>query len=57
MDYDVNIKSEILKNDFKSEDEDVYIKMLEADSKKNFYLRMGIFITYVLLFTLALILV
>ena len=57
MDYDYNLKPEILKTDFKSEDEDVYIKMLEADSKKNFYLRIGLIVVYLLLFVIALILV
>lgn len=57
MSSDYNIKPEVLQNDFKSEDDDVYIKMLEADSKKNFYLRLGLIAFYLLLFIIALILV
>lgn len=57
MSYDYNIKPEVLDKDFKSEDDDVYIKMLEADSKKNFYLRLGLISLYLLLFLIALIIV
>lgn len=57
MSYDYNIKPDVLSHDFKSDDEDVYIKMLEADSKKSFYLRLGLIIIYLLLFLIAFILV
>lgn len=57
MSYNYNIKPEVLNKDFKSEDEDVYIKMLEADSKKSFYLRLGLITFYLLLFLIALIMV
>ncbi len=57
MSYNYNIKPEVLDKDFKSDDDDVYIKMLEADSKKSFYLRLGLIIIYLLLFLIAFILV
>lgn len=40
--------------DFKNEDEDEYVKKLEADSKKNLILKIGVGSVYIILLVVSL---
>ena len=40
--------------DFKNEDEDEYVKMLEADSKKNLVLKISVGAVYIVLLVVSL---
>jgi len=57
MDFDLKLKEEIAKGDYRSEAEDEYVKMLEADSKKNLFLRIGMGTVYVFLLIISLFIV
>ena len=54
MNFDISMKKEIMKGDFKSEDEDLYVKMLENNTKKNFILKVGMGAAYILLLIVSL---
>ncbi len=50
----LQMQQSIEAGDFKSEDEDEYVKMLEADSKKNLVLKIGVGAVYVMLLIVSL---
>ena len=52
----VNIQMQrtIEKGDFRNEDEDEYVKMLEADSKKNLFVKIAVGTVYVVLLVISL---
>ena len=54
MDFDSSLKKELEKGDFRNEAEDEYIKMLEAGTKKNAFLRVGMGTLYILLLLVSL---
>jgi len=54
MDYNLKLKEEISKGDFRSEEEDNYIKMLEADSKRNLLLKYSMGAVYLLILIISL---
>jgi len=57
VEYKITMKEEIMKGDFRSEDEDLYVKMLEADSKKSLALKIGMGTFYILLLIVSLFIV
>lgn len=57
MDFDLKLKEDILKGDYKSENEDEYVKMLEADSKKDYLLKVGMGAFYIVLLVISLFIV
>lgn len=57
MEFELKLKEELAKGDYRNEDEDEYIKMLEADSKKNFFLKVGIGAIYISLLIISLFIV
>jgi hypothetical protein len=57
MSYEERLKADIMMGDFKCEDEDEYIKMLESDSKKNLLLKIGMGAFYILLLVVSLFIV
>ena len=54
MDFNLKLKEAISKGDYKSEEEDDYVKMIEADSKKNLFFKIGIGTVYILLLIISL---
>ena len=50
----LQMQQSIEAGDFKSEDEDEYVKMLEADSKKNLVLKIGVGAVYIILLVVSL---
>ena len=54
MDYYYKLKEELSKGDFKSEKEDEYIKLLEANSKRKLFLRVSIGSLYLILLIISL---
>jgi hypothetical protein len=44
----------IEQGDFRNEDEDEYVKMLEADSKKNLFVKVAVGTVYVVLLVVSL---
>jgi hypothetical protein len=52
----VNIQMQrtIEQGDFRNEDEDEYVKMLEADSKKNLFVKVAVGAVYVVLLVVSL---
>ncbi len=52
----VNIQMQrtIEQGDFRNEDEDEYVKMLEADSKKNLFVKVAVGTVYVVLLVISL---
>lgn len=57
MDFDLNLKNAIEKGDYRSEAEDEYVKMLEADSKKNLIFKFGMGAFYIALLIVSLFIV
>jgi hypothetical protein len=57
MSYEEKLKVDIMMGDFKSEDEDEYVKMLESDSKKNLLIKVSMGAFYILLLVVSLFLV
>ncbi len=43
-----------MKGDYRNEDDDEYIKMLESDTKKNLFLKIGMGTFYILLLIVSL---
>ena len=54
MGINLKLKEEISKGDYRSEAEDDYIKMLEADSKKNTLLKVSMGIIYLVILVISL---
>ena len=54
MDFNSKLKEEILKGDYRNDTEDEYVKMLEADSRKNLLLRIGMGTIYFLILIISL---
>lgn len=54
MNIDLKLKEELLKGDFRNENEDDYVKKLEADTKKSTLLKIGMGTTYILLILISL---
>ena len=57
MDFDLKLKEEISKGDYRSESEDEYVKMLEADSKKSLMLKISMGVIYLSLLIISLFIV
>ena len=57
MEFDDFLKKELYKGDFKSEAEDEYVKKLEASSKRDLLLRVGMGTFYFLLLIISLFIV
>ena len=57
MDFDLSLKKELEKGDYRSEAKDEYVKMLEADSKKNLILKFGMGAFYIALLIVSLFIV
>lgn len=57
MNFEVKLKEDLLKGDYRNEAEDEYVKMIEADSKKNLLLRIGMGAIYVSLLVISLFIV
>ena len=57
MEFDDFLRKELSKGDFKSETEDEYVKMLEANSKRDMLLRVGMGTFYLLLLIISLFIV
>ena len=54
MDFELKLKEEILKGDYRNEAEDEYVKMIEADSKKNLLLKLSMGAIYIFLLIVSL---
>jgi len=54
MNIDSKLKEELLKGDFRNENEDDYVKKLKADNKKSTLLKIGMGTTYILLLLISL---
>ncbi len=54
MEFNVSLRNEIEKGDYRNETEDEYVKMLEADSKKNLFLKFGMGAFYIALLVVSL---
>jgi hypothetical protein len=54
MDFESKLKEELYKGDYRNEAEDEYVKMLEADSKKNLILKIGMGAIYISLLVISL---
>lgn len=49
MSFDISLKKELEKGDYRNEAEDAYVKMIEADTKKSLFLRVGMSTFYIIL--------
>ena len=54
MEFDVKLREELSKGDYRNEAEDAYVKMLEADSRKNLFLKIGMGTIYISLLIISL---
>ncbi len=50
----IQMQRTIEQGDFRNEDEDEYVKMLEADSKKNLFVKVAVGAVYVVLLVVSL---
>ena len=57
MNFELRLKEELKKGDYRNEAEDEYVKMLEADSKKNLYIKIGMGTLYISLLIISLFIV
>lgn len=57
MEVDKKLKEALAKGDFRNEDEDSYVKMLEKDTKKNLYIKIGVGALYISLLLASLFIV
>lgn len=57
MEVDKKLKEALAKGDFRNEDEDLYVKMLEKDTKKNLYIKIGVGTLYISLLLASLFIV
>lgn len=53
MDFDLSLKNAIEKGDYISEAKDEYVKMIEADTKKNLLLKFGMGAFYIALLVVS----
>ena len=53
MEFDLKLKDDLIKGDYKSDD-DEYVKMLEAESKRDYYLKIGMGTFYIILLVISL---
>ena len=54
MEVDLKLKEEILKGDFRNEDEDEYVKLLAEDSRKSLIFKVGMGVFYLTLLVMSL---
>lgn len=54
MEVDLKLKEEILKGDFRNEDEDEYVKLLAEDSRKSLIFKVGMGVFYLTLLVISL---
>ncbi|MDX1702022.1 MAG: hypothetical protein R3250_15455 [Melioribacteraceae bacterium] len=54
MDFELRLKEELKRGDYRNEAEDEYVKMLEADSKKNLFIKIGMGTIYISLLIISL---
>ena len=54
MEFDLKLREELAKGDFRNEVEDEYVKMLEADNRKNLFLKVGMGTIYISLLIISL---
>ena len=54
MEFDLKLREELAKGDFRNEVEDEYVKMLEADNRKNLFLKVGMGTGYISLLIISL---
>ena len=57
MDFDIKLKEELSKGDYRNEAEDDYVKMIEADTKKNLFLKVAMGTIYIFLLIISLFIV
>lgn len=57
MDFDLSLKDALEKGDYESEAKDEYVKMLEADTKKNLILKFGMGAFYIALLVVSIFIV
>jgi len=56
MDFDLKLKEEIANGDYKSDNDDEYVKMLEED-KREYLLKIGMGAFYIVLLVISLLIV
>jgi hypothetical protein len=54
MNFELKLKEELLKGDYRNEAEDEYVKMIEADSKRSLLLKIGMGTIYIFLLVVSL---
>ena len=54
MNFELRLKEELNKGDYRNEAEDEYVKMLEADSRKNLFIKVGMGTIYISLLIISL---
>lgn len=54
MEFDLKLKEELLKGDYRNEAEDEYVKMIEADTKKNLFVKISMGTIYIALLIVSL---
>jgi hypothetical protein len=54
MEANLKLKEELLKGDFRNEDEDEYVKLLAEDSKKSLIFKIGMGVFYLTLLIVSL---
>ena len=54
MDFKIKLKEEISRGDYRNEEEDDYVKKIEADSKKSLFLKIAMGTVYILLIVISL---
>lgn len=54
MNFELRLKEELNKGDYRNESEDEYVKMIEADSKKNLFIKIGMGTLYISLLIISL---
>ena len=54
MEFDLKLKEELLKGDYRNEAEEEYVKMIEADTKKNLLVKISMGTIYVALLIVSL---
>ncbi len=54
MEANLKLKEELLKGDFRNEDEDEYVKLLSEDSRKSLIFKVGMGVFYLTLLIVSL---
>ena len=57
MDFELKLKEDLAKGDYRNEAEDEYVKMIEADTKKSLFLKIGMGTIYIFLLIISLFIV